>query len=232
MVWKLTGMAGGIVAGWTLVNAGPTVLAFPAFAACLFLGAIVDELGRPWPARERAVALIEVRRLRDYLPLPATAVASALAAMIVGGLAIIVVAGILSDLPPTVGYAWLGPFSERHWPGRGMPAMVLSVLATTVVTVLGGLALLRSLVRAPRAGVDAQARERDEQWRRRVASTLVSCLGWTLSIPLAYFGFLLSSAMPAHGSAWVAVSLLVTALGAAGLFAAGWYGSKLIAVDG
>ena len=183
---RSVGLVVAFAAGLLLSQTAMMWAVAPVLAGFVLVAVLVTELGRPRPERQRGSgAVLEVRRIRDYVP--------RLAAMGGLGLGLLLLAemwlltrfreadyfglpgGWLDDV-----LNWTVPFAGWANSGHVVGGITGTVVVTLAVLGLGALTVW-STVRSPRAGTDEVTRERDERWRRGVVETAVGTAGWILA---------------------------------------------------
>lgn len=201
-------VAGGLLARWDSLGRG-LLLAGPAFGIAVLSGVLLGELAAPGPHLGAARrALLETRRVGDYLPGWSRSVAVLTAVFVL----------------VTVGTSLVGSADDRQRAGRAFartcadgsvssagpwPGAYYAV--PTLVAVLTGLGVaglvLRRVVSRPRpAGMDV---ERDDRARRAAASATTAACAVLVAVPLA-------------GSALIAGGALLTVCGGAGQPGIAW----------
>lgn len=193
--WRLAGLVPGLAAAYTLPHTYAYWLGVPVLAACLWLGVLVGELTLSRPERlGPRTAVLEVRHVRDYLPQPAVRGVLALTL----GLVVVLVVGAVVSGPPIFHWYRLPDVAAGDWTGWGVFEYFSAdswtgalVAGLTIAGSLGfGWLLVRQVVRAPRAGVDAERFRLDEAWRRRTAQTITAACGVLVSAAMAGILFL------------------------------------------
>lgn len=198
------------------------------FAATQVLGVLTGDLGARHDARTPGSAGLEVRRVRDFLPLRLTR----LTTLAAGALAVLLAWATVVASPDDRGregrslsYACaegctsgaVGP-----WPGSfySLP-MTLALLA---VTTLGALALVVT-VRRPRNGSDSEILRVDDAVRRRSAESVVASVGIAVSASLAGTGLLAGLGLAGESHAPLGLQIagwLALAVGLASLVLLAW----------
>lgn len=189
--FRLAGVITGLVAGGTAAASGllgrGLLLAGPVFGWFVLAGVVAGEISvRPVAGPTRR-AVVEVRRVRDYLPPGlATAVAAATAA-----LAALVTVTTVTAGPDDLGRAGrvlllsCGPDSWQvtgPWPGSFYSVPLAVIVAAGLIT--AGSAL-RAVIRRARTGADPDAMAADDALRRRAARTITGACGILVALPLA-----------------------------------------------
>ena len=186
--WRWAGVVAGVVAVVVSAQSGSlgrgAMLAGPLFALCVLLGVVVGEL-RVAPARgELRSAVLETRRVRDYVP-RATSWAVGSAVLVGAGL---LTATTLAGSPDDLGRAGRSlayrctdtlSGAAGPWPGSfyslPLAAVVLGGLAATAIA-------LRAVTLRPRQGEDLAV---DDALRRHAARAVVAAAGLLVAVPLA-----------------------------------------------
>ena len=191
------GLLAGLAASSRLLSAEDPILLLlfvgPALGLPLLAGVLLGALARPTPERGPARrALLEVRRVRTYLP-SWTPLVRWLAAGYTG----LSVAGLLLDRPDIdpEGRTYLQVCSEGLQLGwlSAPPAYVVPAL-TLVLTGLGAaVGALHLLARRPRpAGIDV---EDDDRARSEVAAAVLAACAVLVAVPLAGLALLAASTL-------------------------------------
>ncbi|WP_436521042.1 hypothetical protein [Actinoplanes sp. HUAS TT8] len=212
-VWRLAGLAAGLVAAAALAAAPADrlglglALAAPAFALCLLAGVIIGELTALGPAGPTRIAGLKVRRAGDYLPRRMT---RGVAALTVLAAAFFTTTGLTADADDrgragrafTVACGDLVT-SASPWPGRfySLPigaAILLGLAAAAFAlrAVIRRPALTETAHRAnagtpagtgPGVGIGAGvgAGTADDDLRRTSARTITAACGVLVTAPLA-----------------------------------------------
>lgn len=221
--WRLTGVAAGAVLGVVTAGQGGLgrglLLAAPVFALCVLAGVLVGE-SRITPPRgpERSAAL-EVRRVRDYLPLSSARVAAAAT----GVLAAVAVATTVVGSPDDLGRA--GRSLVRRcsavmtsgagaWPGSfyTLPLGMVVLCGLTAAWVV-----LVRLVRRPRR---AEELELDDALRSSSARALTAAVGLLITVPLAGISVVAAGALTGiscRPAGWTVAAIVLAALAVASL---------------
>jgi hypothetical protein len=222
-------LAGGVAAAWGALGRG-LLLAGPVFGLCVLAGVVAGELGvRPTAGRTRA-ALVEVRRVRDYLP---RGLATAVMAAATGLLALVAVTTATAgadDLgrPGRVLLLRCGPgLVQDHgpWPGSFYSVPLAAVVAAGLIGAGGA---LRVVIRRARSGADPALVAADDALRHRAARAITGACGILVALPLAgtclvSAGALLSfSCQPAWWTyaGWALLALLIPVVALLGWCAA------------
>lgn len=179
-----------VVAGTGPLGRG-VALAPAAFAAVQVLGILVADVLTRDSARQPGSASLEVRRVRDYLPRPLTAVVAVLAVALLAWLAWAAAVAAPDDLG-RAGRALAfrcatgcDAGARTPWPGTyyAVP-MTLGLLG---VVALAGLAV-RTTVHRPRDGADEQLVRLDDAVRRRSVESVVAAVGAAFAAGLVGVG--------------------------------------------
>jgi hypothetical protein len=179
-------LVGGAAATWGALGRG-WLLAGPVFGLCVLAGVVAGELSvRPAAGPTRA-ALVEVRRLRDYLP---RGLATAVMAAATGLLALVTVTTATAgpdDLgrPGRVLLLRCGPgLWQDHgpWPGSFYSVPLAMVVAAGLIGAGGA---LRIVIRRARSGADPAVVAADDALRQRSARAITGACGILVALPLA-----------------------------------------------
>jgi hypothetical protein len=236
--WRLAGViaglaAGGAAAGQDGLGRG-LLLAGPVFGLCVLAGVAAGEISVR-PARGRArTAVVEVRRVRDYLPRGLAAAVTAAAAVLAALVAVTTATAGPDDLGRPGRVLLLGCRAGVRqaygpWPGSFYSVPLAAVVAAGLIA--GGGAL-RVVIRRARAGAEPGAVAADDALRRRAARTITGACGILVALPLAgaclvSAGALLSfSCRPAWWT-WAGWALLALLIPAVALL--GWCAAVLLA---
>lgn len=224
--FRLAGVLAGLVAGAAAAASGllgrGLLLAGPVFALFVLAGVVAGELSVRPAAGPTRTAVVEVRRVRDYLP-PGLATAVLAAAAVLLALVTVTTVTAGPDDLGRAGRALLlscGPGSwQNHspWPGSFYSAPLAAMVAAGLIT--AG-AALRVVIRRARTGTDPGVIAADDALRRRAARTITGACGILVALPLAGVclvsaGALLSfSCQPAWWTyaGWALLALLIPAL--------------------
>lgn len=166
-------------------------LAPAAFAAVQVLGVLVADLLARDSARRPGIASLEVRRVRDYLPRPLTAVVAVLAVALLGGLAWAAAVAAPDDLGRagrSLAYrcsAGCDRGAHGPWPGSyyALP-MAVGLVALLAVAAIA----MVVTVRRPRDGSDPELVRLDDAVRRRSVESVVAAVGTAFAAALAGVG--------------------------------------------
>jgi hypothetical protein len=185
---RLAGLALGVVgalavSAWGALGRGPLLFG-PVLALGVLAGVLAGEVSALRPSGPSRRALVEVRRVRDYLPPRATAVVAGAGVLLAGVTTATTVAGAPDDLGRAgraLVYRCDGVLSGATgpWPGAYYAAPLAAV-------VVGGLlaagVVLAQVVRRPRPDLP---REDDDRVRRGAAEAVVAACGVLVGLPLA-----------------------------------------------
>jgi hypothetical protein len=239
----ITGLvAGGATAEWGALGRG-LLLTGPVFGLCVLAGVVVGEISvRPAGGQTRT-AVVEVRRVRDYVPRGLAEAVLGAAAVLLALVTVTTATAGLDDLgrPGRVLMLRCGPGlwqSHGPWPGSFYSVPLAAMVA---VGLIGAGGALRLVIRRARTGAAPDAVAADDALRRRAARTITGACGILVALPLAgaclvSAGALLSfSCHPAWWTyaGWGLLALLIPAMalmiwGAAALLApAGAVGAAL-----
>jgi hypothetical protein len=179
-------LAGGAAAAWGALGRG-LLLAGPVFGLCVLAGVLAGELSiRPAGGQTRA-ALVEVRRVRDYLP---RGLATAVMAAATGLLALVTVT-TASAGPDDLGRpgrvlllrCGVGLWQDHGpWPGSFYSVPLAAVVATGLIGAAGA---LRVVIRRARTGADPAVVAADDALRQRAARAITGACGILVALPLA-----------------------------------------------
>ena len=183
----ITGLAvGGVAAGSGALGRG-FLLAAPVFGLCVLAGVVAGEFSvRPAAGRTRS-AVLEVRRVRDYLPRPLTGAVLGAIAALAGLIAVTSAAAAPDDLGRAGRSLELAcgaglVQTSGPWPGL-FYTVPLAVLVAAGLVLAGG--ALRAVVGRARTGTDPDAVAADDALRRRAAWTVTGACGILVAVPLA-----------------------------------------------
>jgi hypothetical protein len=226
-IWRLAGLitglaAGGAAAGSDALGRG-LLLAGPVFGLCILAGVVAGELSvRPASGRTRT-AVMEIRRVRDYLPRGLAAAVTAAAAVLAALVAVTTATARPDDLGRAGRVLMLGCGpdllqSAEPWPGS-FYSVPLAVLVAVGLIAGGG--ALRVVIRRARTGVDEDELAADDTLRARAARTITGGCGILVAVPLAGICLVSAGAMlsiscrPAWWSyaGWALLALLLPILG-------------------
>src|SRR6266566_2740071 len=232
--WRRAGVITGLAAGSAAAGSGllgrGLLLAGPVFGLCVLTGVAAGEISVR-PARGSArTAVVEVRRVRDYLPRGLATAVMAAAAVLLALVAVITATAGPDDLgrPGRVLLLSCGPgLQEDHgpWPGSFYTVPLVAVVAAGLIAAGGA---LRVVIRRARTGAEPDAIAADDALRQRAARTITGACGILVALPLAgaclvSAGALLSfSCHPAWWTyaGWALLALLVPTVALLGWCAA------------
>ena len=188
--WRRAGVIAGLVCGaaaaWGALGRG-LLLAGPVFGLCVLAGVVAGEISvRPAEGQTRS-AVVEVRRVRDYLPRGlATAVLAAAAGLL--GLITVTSATAAADDLGRAGRVLVLRCGPGLWQAHGpWPGSFYSVPLAAAVTagLLGAGGALRVVIRRARTGADPATVAADDALRRRAARAITGACGILVALPLA-----------------------------------------------
>ena len=186
--WRTAGLAVGVVVA---IVAAPLdslgrgqMLAGPLLALSVLLGVVVGELRVTAPTERERTAVLEVRRVRDYLPWRLAAVVLSATVLLSGLLVTTTALGSADDLGREGRSLFrqcsaVSGGSSGPWPGAFYS---LPLAAVVGLGLLVAAAALRQVVRRPRQGSDLVA---DDLLRRRAAETVTAATGLLVVVPFA-----------------------------------------------
>jgi hypothetical protein len=231
--WRRAGVIAGLVCGaaaaWGALGRG-LLLAGPVFGLCVLAGVAAGEISvRPAKGQTRS-AVVEVRRVRDYLPRGLATSVLAAAAGLLALITVTTVTAAADDLGRAGRVLVLrcGPglwHSHGPWPGSFYSVPLAAAVATGLIGAGGA---LRVVIRRARTGADPAAVAADDALRRRAARAITGACGILVALPLAgaclvSAGALLSfSCHPAWWTyaGWALLALLIPAVALMGWCAA------------
>jgi hypothetical protein len=220
--YRWIGLLGGLaVTSWLLrgdTSGRAVLLVGPVLGTALLAGVLLGELSRPrlerGPARR---ALLETRRVADYLPGRSRLVAVMLVAYV------LTVAGtglrsVISQLDTTVGDVCYEVGLIYAWPSA---AATVPALAGVVLGLAAAAAVLRRIVLRPRpAGIEAAE---DDRSRREAVTAVVTACALLVAGPLAGTALVAGGTIAGSSCAFLPVQVLGWGLlwiaGAAGIVA-------------
>jgi hypothetical protein len=186
--WRTAALGVGVVVGTVSATAGSlgrgVVLAGPLLAWCVLLGVVVGELRVTAPPEGERTAVLETRRVRDYLPWRLATVVLTAAVLLAGLLVTTTALGSGDDMGRAGRTLYRQCSAVRSeasgpWPGSfySLPLAVVVGCGLLLAAVA-----LRQVVRRPRQGVDRSA---DDVLRRRAAETVTAAAGLLVVVPFA-----------------------------------------------
>lgn len=230
--WQLIGLLAGVPSA-IVVGAVPLglglMMAAPVFGLCVLAGVLIGESTAPRLAsRDTRTAVLEVRRLRDYLPAHLTAVVAALA----GGLMAILIVATATANGDDLGRAGRALTvtcpgglvkGGTPWPGSYY-SIPLAVLLLTGLT-MAAMAFHR-VVGRPRPGTDAEIRAVDDFLRRRAGQRILAACGVLVAVPSVGVALVSSSTLKSvscgsvwtTGAEWGLIGIALVSLGLLGRF--------------
>jgi hypothetical protein len=233
--WRLAGLAVGFAVAVLAAYQGGLgrglLLAAPLFALCVLAGVLVGELRVSAPGGPVRRAVLDVRRIRDYVPRALGSAVVAAGAL----LAVVLVLTTAAGSPDDMGRA--GRSLERRcsavmsegagpWPGSYYAFPL-------VVVVLGGLlaagVVLTRVVRRPLQSEDLAV---DEALRRSAAEAVTAAVGLLITVPLAGISAVAGAALSnitCRPELWTVAAIALGALALASLTLATWCASTLTA---
>lgn len=226
-------LAGGVAAYWDALGRG-LLLAGPVFGLCVLAGVVAGELSvRPKEGQTRT-AVLEVRRVRDYLPRGlATAVVGATAAL-AAIVTVTTVTAAADDLgrPGRDLVLSCGPgsqYSAGPWPGAFYSA---PLAALVIAGLIAAAAALHAVIGRARTSADPGAVAADDAVRQRAAWTITGACGVLVTLPLA--GICLVSAgallsVPCRPAWWTYAGWALIALMVPAVALLGWCATVLLA---
>ena len=186
--WRTGGLAVGVPVAVVSAQTGSlgrgAMLAGPLLALCVLLGVVVGELRVTAPPAAERTALLETRRVLDYLPRRLAGVVLTAAVLLAGLLVTTTAMGSQDDLGRD-GRSLLLRCSEvltqsrGPWPGS-FYSLPLAAVVGLGLLVAG--AAMTQVVRRPRQGADLAA---DDVLRRRAAETVTAAAGLLVVVPFA-----------------------------------------------
>lgn len=213
--WRTGGLLVGVVVAVGSAQVGTLgrglMLAGPLLALCVLLGVVLGELRVTAPPAAERRAVLEVRRVRDYVPRRLGTVVAASATLLSAVLVTTTAMGSTDDLGREG--RWLArqcsdALSEARgpWPGSfySLPLAVVVGLGLIIAAVA-----MRQAVRRPRQGSDLAA---DDALRRRAAETVTAAAGLLVAVPFAGVAVLAGIALTGTSCAPAAWTTLSTVL--------------------
>jgi hypothetical protein len=218
----ITGLAAGGAAAASGALGRGLLLAGPVFGLCVLGGVVAGEISvRPTRGHTRT-AVVEVRRVRDYLPRGLAVAVTAAAALLAALVTVTTATARPDDLgrPGRVLLLSCVPgLQQDHgpWPGSFYSVPLAAMVA---VGLIAGGGALRVVIRRARTAADADAIAADDALRQRAARTITGGCGILVALPLAgaclvSAGALLSfSCRPAWWTyaGWALLALLIPVL--------------------
>lgn len=186
--WRRVGMLLGLGVAAAALRTGSlgrgVMLAAPLFAVCVLTGVVVGELRVTAPSGPTRSASLELRRLRDYLPVRLGAVVTAAGGLLAVVLALTTAAAAPDDLGRAGRSLFRQCTSLSSESGGPWPGSFYSVpLAVTVgAGVLLAAVALHLVVRRPRQAEDPAA---DDALRRQAAEAVTAAAGLLVAVPFA-----------------------------------------------
>lgn len=189
-LWRWTGITVGVVAAYLLAAEGSLgrglLLAAPLFSFCALLGVLAGEFfpdARNGTTRE---AMLEVRRVHDYLPKRLSRAVGAAGCVLFGLLALTTAMASPDDqgrAGRSLSRTCDAIFSEGSGPWVGSFYSVPLAIIVAVGLVLAGVVLRRILLRARPQDLVGRLGE-DNFMRRRAASAVTGACGVLIALPL------------------------------------------------
>jgi hypothetical protein len=235
--WQWGGVVVGaivaVVAGRSGTLGRGALVAAPLFGLCVLIGVVAGEIRAARPNSSIRRAVVETRRIRDYLPQwPSRALAGA-GGVLVALLAATTAAGSPDDLGRAgrAVTAGCGQYLEAHGPWAG--SFYSLPLAAVVLTgfLLAMLALWRVAGR-PRPQDPSGDLLRDDAIRRRSATKVTGAFGVLVTIPLSGVSLVTASALLSISCAplwWTIAAWLLVLLVPAWLALLGWSVAAILA---
>lgn len=187
------------------------MLAGPLLALCVLLGVVLGELRVTAPPAAERRAVLEVRRVRDYVPRRLATAVAASATLLTAVLVTTTAMGSTDDVGREG--RWLAREcsdalreARGPWPGEfySVPLAVVVGLGLVVAAFA-----LRQVVRRPRQGSDLAA---DDALRHRAAETVTAAAGLLVTVPFAGVAMLAGIALSGTSCAPAAWTILSTVL--------------------
>ena len=186
--WRTAGLVVGVVLALVSATTGSlgrgVMLAGPLLALCVLLGVVVGELRVTAPPAAERTAVLETRRVRDYVPFRLAAVVLTATVLLAGLLITTTALGSTDDMG-RAGRTLFRRCSALTAEGRGpWPGSFYSLPLAAVVGLglLVAAVALHQVVRRPRQGGDLAA---DDLLRRRAAEAVTAAAGLLVVAPLA-----------------------------------------------
>jgi hypothetical protein len=230
----ITGLiAGGVAADWGAQGRG-LLLAGPVFGLCVLAGAAAGEISvRPGGGQTRT-AVVEVRRVCDYLPRGLATAVMAAAAMLLALVAVTTATAGPDDLgrPGRVLQFRCGPgLWQDHGPWPGAFYSVPLVAAVAGGLIAAG-AALRVVIRRPRTSADPDMVAADDAVRQRAAWMITGACGILVAVPLAGACLVSAGALlsfSCHPAWWTYAGWALLALLTPAVALMGWCAAVLLA---
>ena len=230
----ITGLAaGGAAAGWGALGRG-LLLAGPVFGLCVLAGAVAGELSvRPSAGQTRA-AVVEVRRVRDYVPrgLATTVMVAAGALLALVAVTTATAGADALGRPGRVLAFRCGPgLLQDHgpWPGSFYSVPLAAVVAVGLIAAGGAMGVV---IRRPRTGADPDVVAADDAMRQRGARMITGACGILVALPLAGVCLVSASALlsfSCHPAWWTYAGWALLALLVLAVALMGWCAAVLLA---
>jgi hypothetical protein len=213
---RAAGIALGAGAAFALTRTYLFGFAPVILALCLAAGVLAGAAVAPRPARQRGMASLRTRRVRDYVPVFALLVGAAFAV----GVSVAAFAPFPTPERPDHQSEYFAVFS---------PASLISTLATMgVAALVAGLAVW-AVVHSPQAAVDNEGAAADEIWRRATVHTIVhACTGLFATILTAIAFWYADAQMDWRGGGSPPLGVALSLLGGLGLVAMARYLGTLV----
>lgn len=190
-IWRLAGLLAGLAAGGAAAESDALgrglLLAGPVFGVCVLAGVVTGELSvRPASGQTR-MAVMEIRRVRDYLPRGLATTVAAAAAVLAALVTVTTATARPDDLGRAGRVLLLGcgrglVQSAEPWPGS-FYSVPLAVMVAVGLIAGGG--ALRVVIRRARTGAAADEVAADDTLRARAARTITGGCGILVAVPLA-----------------------------------------------
>jgi hypothetical protein len=161
------GIAVGVGTAFALTRTYLWDFAPIALTLCLALGVLAGVAVTPRPARQRSVASLRTRRVRDYVPAHVWRLPAAIA------LGFLVLAQFRTPELPD---------HETQYFLNHPPASLTSAMITMAVAVVLACPLVWAVVRSPQSAEDSDGVAADEVWRRTTVHTIVHACAGLLAI--------------------------------------------------
>lgn len=213
--WRIGGLVVGVAVAVVSVQVDSLgrglMLAGSLFALCVLLGVVLGELRVTAPPEGERTAVLEVRRVGDYVPRRLALVVLTAAALLAALLLMTTAWGTPDDLGRD-GRSLLRQCSDvmsesrGPWPGSFYSVPLVGVVGLGLLVAAGA---LRQVVRRPRQGSDLAA---DDLLRRRAAETVTAAAGLLVVVPFAGVATIANLALRGISCAPAGWTLLSTAL--------------------